>query len=261
MRFELVMDKRFDTATLPPYSITAALYDRMIGRFAFEQWRENYERLNKRYQLDLTCCADVACGTGLASRHLAQGGTTILAVDRSPEMLKAAVAATRGLKVILLRQDMRYLYLPRRVSLIICATDSINYLLKAKDIRRALRSFNLNLTTGGYILFDMNTAWQLREGSAEEPWDFEVDGECMRWISDWDEKSFTATLRLIFLETRGEGGLPLCEVHRERAYPAHWMGEELEKAGFETRAILDAAGLGKVGEMTRRIQFVARKVV
>jgi SAM-dependent methyltransferase len=255
------MDKRFDTASLPPYSIAAALYDRMIGRFAFEQWRENFERLNKRYHFELTCCADVACGTGLASRYLAQRGAATLAVDRSPDMLKAAVAATSGFKVTLLRQDMRYLYLHRRVSLIICATDSLNYLLKAKDIRRTLRSFYLNLIPGGYILFDMNTAWQLREGSDVESWDFEVDGEAMRWISEWDEKSLTATLRLMFLETRGESGRPLCEVHKERAYPADWVGEELVKAGFETRAMLDAAGLGKVGERTRRIQFVARKVV
>jgi hypothetical protein len=146
------------------------------------------------------------------------------------------------------------------VSLIICATDSLNYLLKAKDISRTLRSFYYNLIPGGYILFDMNTAWQLREGSDIEPWDFEVYNETMRWMSEWDERSRTATLRLMFKKSRGEDGLPLYEVHKERAYPAHWVGEEMVKAGFEKVAVLDAAGLGKVGERTRRIQFVAVKV-
>jgi len=254
------MSKTQDPGLSPPYSITAALYDRMIGRYSFDQWRENFERLSKRYPFDITSCADVACGTGLVSRYLHRRGARIFAVDRSPHMLRAALSATRGLKVTLLRQDMRHLYLPRRVSLIICATDSLNYLLKAKDIRRALRSFYYNLIPGGYILFDMNTTWQLREGSDIEPWDFEVDNETTRWMSEWDERSRTATLTLMFKESRGEDGRPLCEVHKERAYPADWVGEEMVKAGFEKVAVLDAAGLGKVGERTRRIQFVAVKV-
>jgi SAM-dependent methyltransferase len=253
------MNETVSSGLLPPYTLAAALYDRMIGRFAFDQWRENFERLVKRYPLDLTACADVACGTGLASSYLSQRGASVTAVDISPDMLRAALIVTRGSKVKLLCQDMRHLYLPRNVNLIICATDSLNYLINAKDISRALRSFNSNLIPGGYVLFDMNTAWQLREGSDIEPWDFEVDGERMRWISEWDEQSLTASLRLIFLKTRGETGTPLSELHRERAYPPDWIGEELVKAGFEMLAKLDAAGLGRVGEKTRRIQYVARK--
>ena len=243
----------------PPYSLSAALYDRMIGRFAFEQWRENFERLSKRYPLAVTSCADVACGTGLASRYLAHRGAAVYAVDMSKEMLEAAFAATGDLEVTLLRQDMRYLYLPHRVNLLICATDSLNYMLREADIIRALRSFYLNLVPGGYALFDMNTAWQLREGSDVESWEFEVDGVFMRWMSSWDEPSRTATLRLTFLKTMGDNGRPLSEVHEERAYAADWIGGELVRAGFENVAILDAAGLGKVSERTRRIQFVARK--
>jgi len=246
---------------LPPYSITAALYDRLIGRFAFEQWRENFDRLSRRYGFDLSCCADVACGTGLASRYLAAEGAAVFAVDRSLPMLRTAAAAVRGMRVTLLRQDMRWLYLPRRVGAIICATDSLNHLLREKDVIRTLRSFYLNLEPGGYALFDMNTCRQLREGGDTEPWDFEVDGEPMKWISEWDEGRWIATLRLIFPQRRGMGGLPLCEVHRERAYEERWIKRELEEAGFETVAVLDAAGLGKVGDRTRRIQFAAQKVV
>ena len=257
--FGWTMKRIQDTGSSPPYSLTALLYDRMIGRFAFDHWRENFERLSKRYLFDVTSCADVACGTGLVSRYLARRGAEVTAVDISPHMLEAAFAATRDLRVTLIRQDMSYLYLPRRVKLLICATDSLNYVLREAGVRRALRSFYFNLIPGGYALFDMNTAWQLREGSDIGPWEFEVDGEPMRWMSEWDEANKTATLRLVFLETRGENGRPLSEVHKERAYPAHWVGEELVRAGFENVAILDAAGLGKAGERTRRVQFVARK--
>ena len=244
---------------IPAYSITAALYDRMVGLYAFEQWRENFERLERRYGLDITCCADVACGTGLAASYLTGRGAEVYGFDRSPEMLKAAADTTGGRHVRLLRQDMRYLCLPSKVGTIICATDSLNHLLREEDLRRTLNSFRAALRPGGYALFDMNTTWQLREGSDTEPWDFEVDGVPMRWFSKWDERERTATLRLVFPGLADEGGEPAVEVHRERAYPAGWILAELERAGFQEAEVLDAAGLGKISERTRRLQFIACK--
>src|SRR4030042_2500363 len=114
---------------------------------------------------------------------------------------------------------MRYLLPPSRLSLIICATDSLNYLLSESDVRRTLRSFYAALRTGGYALFDMKTAWQLREGSDSEPWDFEIDGVAMHWLSEWSESDQTARLGLIFPALIDENGAPQAEIHCERAYP------------------------------------------
>lgn len=79
----------------------------------------------------------------------------------------------------------------------------------------------------------------------------------MSWVSEWEEGEVTATLMLTFYEAGEEGG-ELLEVHRERAYEAEWVLEELKRAGFSHAEVLDAAGLGKVTERTRRLQFVAR---
>lgn len=244
--------------TVPAYTASAAVYDRMVGRYAYEHWRENFERLEKRHGFDISLAADVACGTGLASRYLAERGADVCAFDLSPQMLAAAARATRGLRVRLLRQDMRYLSPPHAVTAIICATDSLNYLLREEDIRRALGSFYAALLPDGYVLFDLNTAWQLREGADTEPWELEIDGRRMRWRSRWDEDGLIATLEMIFPASQADGD-EVVETHRERAYAAGWVLDELAKAGFRSAEVFDAAGLGKAGERTRRLQFVARR--
>lgn len=240
---------------VPPYSLSALLYDRLVGQYAFEHWRENFERLRNRYALDISRVADAACGTGMAARFLAGQGSEVYACDLSLEMLRAAEASC-GRMVELARQDMRYLSPPRKVNLIVCATDSLNHLLREEDIRRAFYSFHAALLQGGCALFDLNTTWQLREGADDKPWEFEIDGFPLRWVSGWDEGSKTATLSFIF-PPREPGGRSVMELHRERAYEAEWLVRELKEAGFRDVEVLDAAGLGEVHESTRRLQFVA----
>ncbi|MDY6795786.1 MAG: class I SAM-dependent methyltransferase [Actinomycetota bacterium] len=241
-----------------PYSISSFLYDRLVGRYAFEQWRDNFERLEIRYPLRMNLCADVACGTGLAARYLAARGARVFAVDRSREMLiKASEIAVWGTTFI--RQDMRYLSLPLGVDVIVCATDSLNYMLREKDIRRVIRSFYLNLNSGGYALFDMNTIWQLREGADVQPWEFDMDGHALRWVSGWDAAADTAVLEFAFLDMADERGVYPVEIHREKGYPLSWISGELREAGFDGVEVLDASTLGRVGDKTRRAQFVAHR--
>lgn len=240
----------------PVYSTSAAIYNRMVGRYAFEQWRENFERLERRYDLDIRRVADAACGTGLAAAYLAECGAEVYASDLSLPMLAEAVGLQRGPGTCFQRQDMRYLYPPKPVTLVNCATDAMNHLLCEADLRRALSSFQAALEPGGYAIFDMNTAWQLREGSDTVPWEFEVDGRRMRWSSAWEEEKSICTLNMVFLDA-DYGGTDIVEVHRERAYETALVLDELLRAGFGSAEVMDAAGLGKAGEKTRRLQFVA----
>ncbi len=239
------------------YSASAAVYNALVGYYAFDHWRENLERLERRYHLDTSCVVDAACGTGLAAMYLAGRGAEVFASDLSPHMLKEAAGACKGGRVRFQRQDMRYLYPPRRVTMLNCATDAMNHLMREADIRRALSSFHAALIPGGYAVFDMNTSWQLREGGDNAPWDFQACGRRMRWLSCWDEGRGISTLTLVFRDGRGDGE-DIVETHRERAYDTGWVVEELARSGFSHTDVLDAAGLGKVSDRTRRLLFVAR---
>ncbi len=244
---------------VPAYRVTSLIYDRLVGIYAHEQWRENLERLERRFALDLSRVADVACGTGLASLYFADRGCEVLAVDASPDMLRVAARRLEGRKgVCLIRQDMRYLQLPATVTTLVCATDSLNHLLRERDVKRVLASFRRALPRGGHLLLDMNTAWQLREGGDEDDWVFEVDEWRLSWRSRWDEARMTATLTMVLEGNGAGGGERWVEVHQERAYPLEWVAGCLKEVGFRWVEVLDAAGLGKPGTRTRRLQYVAR---
>ncbi len=232
----------------------------MVGEVLHRIWRENLERLERRYGLGLDLVADVACGTGLTTRYLAERGSRVLGVDGSEDMLKVAAARLKGYKrVTLLRQDMRHLSLPSKVRTVICAGDSLNHLLRGEDLRRALFSFAAALEAGGALLFDMNTEYQLREGRDEEEWRFSLEEWDFRLKSDWEEGTATAVLTMHLERRTGEGTEQWVEVHRERAYPPDQVVSLLREAGFGRVDVWDAAGLGKPGAKTRRLQFVVFK--
>ena len=239
--------------TVPAYSRTADIYDLMVGRYAFDMWRENFEKLCRIYPIDASLVADVACGTGKASRYLALRGAEVLATDISERMLKVAASAPEAGRVRYMRQDMRRLALPRRVTLLICATDALNHLLQEEDLRMALASFRAALVEGGHALFDLNTAWQLREGCDSEPWCFEMEGYTMRWRSRWDGEENIATL---VMECESPEGDVFVEVHRERSYETGFVIEEALRCGFRGIETHDARGLARPTPRSRRIQFV-----
>lgn len=246
--------------TAPPYRFSSAVYDGLVGEYAHQHWKENCERLLKQYPMDLSLVADVACGTGLNAAYLAGLGSEIYAVDISPSMLREAARRLAGFRgVTVLRQDMRHLELPRRAGTLFCATDSINHLLRKEDILLAAGSFYRNLRPGGHLVCDANTAWQLREGADDVPWEFELDGWHVTWKSDWDVKSQTAVLGMCMRRGDEGFGQELRETHRERAYPAAFLEGALREAGFRAVEVRDAAGLGKPGARTRRLLFVAVK--
>lgn len=241
---------------LPPYSFTARLYDELVGRWAFESWRENFLVLERRYGLNPSRCLDAACGTGYAAAFLAERGWKVYGVDRSPHMLSVAAERVSGKNVVLLRQDMRFLVLPEKVELVVCATDSLNHLLVEKDLAAALRSFASVLHPGGYLLADLNTPWQLRRGGDEKPWPVEVRGKKMTWESRWDE---TKGLAVVVMSLEEYGDVRCREVHRERGYHLDTLMDLLKKSGFIEVEVMDARGLVGIGKHTRRWQVAARR--
>ncbi len=241
----------------PAYSRTAELYDRLIGEGLFQSWKENFERLRDIFTFDLRTCADIACGTGLAARYLAEQGARVFAVDLSPQMLAEAEKRTRGLEVRLLRQDLRHLRLPERVSLVTCNADSLNHLLGEGDLRAALAAVKRNLRFGGHFMFDVNTPAQLAAQADSAVWRMREDNVRMYWKSSYDSESGIATLEMVHVIESPGGNSCYREVHRERGYGREEVEAAAGAAGYTVLYCWDAAGLGPVLEKTRRIQFLA----
>ena len=200
------------------YEEVATLYDNLVGDFAFENWLPNFKRLEKAFGLDLDACADVACGTGKVLAYLAGRGARAYGVDGSEHMLSIAAERTRGMGVGLFRQDMRRLCLPRRVSLVTCNTDSLNYLLEEEDLAGTLAGFHRALEPGGCAVFDMNTINQLSGQKDRHIWKMREGNVRLYWRSGYDEETCIATLEMRHVVESPRGNRLYREVHRERGY-------------------------------------------
>jgi SAM-dependent methyltransferase len=157
--------------TVAPYATLAPFYDPLLGDRFFPQLRRTFEWLGRRYGLRFASAADVACGTGTFVRYLRECSVPVIyGVDRSPEMVRVAIAKNQGAGARFLLQDFATLQLPQRVDLLTCHFDSLNYLLTADDLLQALRRFRANLNPSGHIIFEMITdrpSWHGQEPRVE----------------------------------------------------------------------------------------------
>jgi hypothetical protein len=139
-------------------------------------------------------------------------------------------------RVIPLRQDIRALCLPERVDLATAHYDTINHLIRPKDVGAAFASVRRALTPGGFFLFDFITPNQ-RPGVQRHRM---RAGRHVRIVQHIAYRPGARMLRIIVVIRRAMGSPCLVERHVERAYSprsiVRWLGE----AGFTVRGLFDA---------------------
>jgi SAM-dependent methyltransferase len=241
-----------------PYSQLAVDYDATVGIPFFRQTRDFFERLVKEYGISFRSAADIGCGTGLFARHLkVSRDISVFAVDLSEPMLRIAARNCRGTNVVLMRQDIRLLQLPRPVDLITANFDTLNHIVRTDDLRQAIRRIFENLNPGGHFIFDLVTNCL-------------PVGRSRLYVRRFHRhrRSVTQEVRLdpirkllsIHVSISSPHMMkPIIERHRERVYSPEELGGALHEAGFMIRGIHDAATLALVNECPQRIIVVAMK--
>jgi SAM-dependent methyltransferase len=242
--------------TTIPYAGFASLYDAVLGNHFLSSLRYNFERLVWRYGLRFNSAADVACGTGVFARYLCQRGVpAVYGVDRSPAMLRVALARNRGNQARFFCQEFATLQLPQPVELITCNFDSLNYLLTTADLGQAFRRFHANLVPGGHAIFDMVTDRPWWQGS--RPFTERITHPNFRFVrsSHWDPKRCRQTAVI----TITRNGRTEREVHVERGYPPALVVQLLPQAGLTSLGTHDFETLGRPQPSSPRVVYVARK--
>ncbi|CRI66225.1 hypothetical protein THIOKS12690006 [Thiocapsa sp. KS1] len=276
-----------DSERVAPYSRLATDYDRLVGDTLYPIVRASFDACVRALGLRFGSLADVGCGTGRFLYDLLGYGVPLIGVDRSPQMLRIAAERLRGHGVLLIRQDMRRLRLPRPVDLITCNGDTLNYLLAADELASTLLHCRMNLRPGGHLIADLLcghptdgdrilsdirdrsagrvSLWRTRSDKAQRLTRVEIDfarpdtnGETrwareihvQRWHrpSDLDAAVKQAGLRIVLAE-------PLV-VERDRRMPAAWIKIVLGRAPPRRRSARDPirsvrARLASVGANTQ----------
>lgn len=238
----------------------ARIYDEVMGDPMFPVIRQGFERAVARNAIEFDSAADVGCGTGTFVDYLARKGIACFGVDSSPAMLAIAACKTKGRDVVLLRQDMTKLTLPRRVDLITCNYDTLNYLVTLPALRAALARFARHLTAGGHLVGDLLT------GDGDAPRDgatrqrIQLPGVRSEWHIRCDRAARRSVVRMRSRVV--DPGAPARiehETHCQRWYELRLFRRLLEEVGMVLR---DATRFGTdkgAGNNDFWVHFVAQK--
>lgn len=132
----------------------AAIYDRAWSPWTDHMWPV-ISRLARRGAPDGRRWLDLCCGTGGLLRLAARAGYETAGVDASPHQLAFARRNAPGAR--LWCRDVRSFTPPGKWDVVTCMYDSLNYILEAKGVARAIKRAEAALAPGGVLIFDVNT--------------------------------------------------------------------------------------------------------
>ena len=243
------------------YQSFAQYYDGLTMNVDYEQQAECLWGILQRYGVKPGLLLDLACGTGSLSVLFAKRGAEVLGVDASGEMLCKAQqkAAEENVSVLFLRQKMQQIDLYGTVDAAVCTLDSINHLLRAKDVQETFRRVSLFLNPGGVFLFDVNTVHKHRKTLANHTFVYETPKVFCTWQNEFFPENDIVRITLDFFER--EGGLyrRRHEAFEERAYEIGQLEDWLREAGLEPAARFSGFSQQPALSVDDRILIAARK--
>jgi SAM-dependent methyltransferase len=224
------------------YEGTAPVYDDFTAHHNDDAWLADLLVALKPHGLQGHRLLDVGCGTGKSFVPMLARGWEITGCDISPSMLEVA-REKAGDAVHLEVADM--LALPKfgDFDLAWALDDTINYLLSAEELARALAGMRENLAPSGLLLFDVNTLLVYRTFFAETTV-VERGGRRLAWrgraTADTPPGSTCESSLEVMPSEDGSAEEPAIVTHRQRHFPEAEVLTTLERAGLEC---LDVFGI------------------
>ena len=242
------------------YGALAASYDRLTNDVDYGAWVDFAHAILEKEGLKPRTVADLACGTGSATRILAERGYQVTAVDLSEDMLTEAMDKCSDLENLptFVHQNLAELRLPRAVDMAVCCLDSLDYILDPEDCAAAIWQTYRALNPGGIFIFDVNTPEKLRAMDGQGFLDEDDDGYCV-WRGEFDEERNICSYGMDLFQRRGEGWLRSFEEHQEYAYSIGQLTRYLKDAGFTRIEVYADRCFCAPREGEQRVWFKARK--
>ena len=242
------------------YHNLASSYDRLTSDVDYQSFVDFAHEILKREGIAPRTVADLACGTGSATRILGEMGYEVTAVDLSEEMLTEAMDKCCDLENLprFVHQPLQALCLARAVDMAVCFLDSLDYILDPKDCSEAIRRVWKALNPGGVFIFDVNTPEKLMAMDGQVFLDEDDDVYCV-WRGEFDRERNICTYGMDLFQRRGENWHRSQEEHQEYAYSIPQLTGFLKDAGFTHIEVYADRIFCDPREGEQRVWFKARK--
>jgi SAM-dependent methyltransferase len=250
------------TSVVHPYRWLAVHYDRLLSGHV--PWMESArQHILGRLMKDVRSACDLACGTGTLAIALAQNGIQTYGVDLSPSMCRLAREKARqaGVKLRVLRADMRSFQLPEPVDLVTCEADALNHVPSKAGLVQVAQAVARALRPGGHFYFDVNMRLAFKDCWAHTWW-LEEPGVVVAMRNGNDSAHDCAWSDIEWFIQEGD----LWRRHHERVEEVCWSASEIRRAlhnaGFDRIRAWDVGRFLKKHPIVRpghRTFYLARK--
>lgn len=240
------------------YQTFAQVYERLMDHTLYAQWLAYVQKhVAKRATV-----LELACGTGDLAKQMSEVDYQVTALDLSEEMLSIASEKLANTDVALLQGDMTDLTaLQVTYDAVVCFDDSICYMPDLKQVKAVLKQAYAHLKTGGVLLFDAHSIYQMDTVFPEFMYNDKTEDSAFLWRSFSEEQPHSIVHDLtFFVYNEAKKAYDVFnEEHYERTYQLSDYQRILEEIGFSQIEITADFGNKAVEETSDRWFFKAIK--
>jgi len=235
-----------------PYARLALVYDHLMNHVNYELWVKYISGICRNYIGKDAKVLELACGNGRFSQLFRKYYPDIIISDKSLEMLSSAKT-----EIPRVCCEMGRLPFKKQFDLIFSTFDSVNYLLKKKDVLNLFKEIKTILSDKGIFTFDVC----LEKNSLtyiETPERSGItDGIIYYHKSIYNKRT---RLHSNEFDIKFSDGAVYREVHRQKIYPFELYFELIEKSGLFVAECFNTFTFKKAGPDSRRVQFIVKKI-
>jgi hypothetical protein len=187
-------------------------------------------------------------------------GCSMTAADSSEEMLSVLIEKIGKRDILPICQDMRSLDLYGTVQGCVSSFDSLNYLLTADDLKRAVAKVGFFMEKGGIVVFDVNTVYEYKTIYSNNIYVYEEGSSVLVWRNFYNEKTRKCNFYLTSFEEDGKGKYIRNDaVHVQKNHTYKAIKIAAENAGFDIIGIYGGTD-GKTPDSTDpKAYYILRK--
>ena len=243
------------------YGKFAKVYDDLMVDFDYKEWFKYIEDIFNKYNKNIDKVLEMACGTGNLSQYLAKSRYDLTCFDISDDMLSHAYEKLRKYKnVDIMKQNMISFDINKSFDAVVSICDSINYIIKDKDLEETFQNVYDHLEEDGIFVFDINSHFKLKHIIGNNTFVEDNEEVFYVWENFYDDEEDICEFYLTFFFKKDEINYErFDEEHIERAYKVSEILEILKEVGFKDVDIYDGFSFDPVKDDTERINFVAIK--
>ncbi len=234
------------------YSALALIYPHLMRNVRYEKWAQYLNKIIQQYAPTAQTIFELAGGNGALAEKLSAYYPSYILSDLSFFMLTEGHSRLFPSLVC----DMRSIPFQAKFDVVITAFDSVNYLLKEKDILSFFIEAGSALKDTGVLLFDASLESNSYRHATNTPIEYYYKGMKYTQLSEFH------ALTRIHLNTFDivlPNGETFKEQHKQKIFPLELFFRLLRKSGYSAVYCFDFFSFKAGTPASDRVQFVALK--